>query len=66
MGVLTITPNRRMLTKRGYKLVFRHGLKTLITRAVRMCYSRDIEHVRYNIRSNNDACTLNVSDKERY
>ena len=61
-----ITPTRRTLTKRGYKLVFRYGLKMIITRVIRMRYPRDMEHVRYNIWSDHDAHTLNASDKERY
>ena len=63
---LKITPIKRMLTKKGYKLVFRHGLKTIITKVVRMRYPRDMEHIGYNIRSDHDACTSNASGKERY
>ena len=61
-----ITLIRVTLTKRGYKLVFRHGLKTITTRVIKMCYPKDKEHVRYNIWSDHDARTSNASDKERY
>ena len=60
-----ITLIRVTLTKRGYKLVFRHSLKTITTRVIKMCYPRDMEHVRYNIWSDHDARTSNASDKER-
>ena len=46
---LTLTPLRRALTESRFELVFRHSLKTLITREVRMRYPRDMEHIGYNI-----------------
>ena len=42
---LTLTPIRRALTTRRNKLVFRHDLKTITTRVVRMRYPKDMEHV---------------------
>ena len=65
-GELTIIPIRRTLTKSRHKLVFRHGLKTITIRVIRMCYPQDMEHLGYNIWNDYDARTSNVSDKERY
>jgi len=63
---LMITPIRATLTKSRYKLVFRHSLKTLRTKVVRMCYLGDMKHVRYNIRCDHEVCTSNASNKVRY
>ena len=63
---LTITPIKGMLTKSRYKLVFRHGLKTITTMVVRMCYAGDMEQVKYNIWSDHGARTSNASNKKRY
>ena len=63
---LTLIPIRKALTKRRNKLVFRHCLKMITTKVVRMLYPRDTEHIGYNIRCDNNACTSNASNKKRY
>ena len=63
---LTLTPIRRALTKRRNKRIFRHGLKTITTRVVKMLYPRDTKHIGYNIRCDNNAPTSNASNKKRY
>ena len=63
---LTLTTNRRALTESINKLVFRHYLKMITTRVVRMLYPRDTEQVGYNIWCDNNVCTSNVSNKKRY
>ena len=66
MGVLMTTPRRRSLTKTRHELVFGHNLKTIIAGVVRMCYPRDVKHLRYKIRSDHNARTSNAYDKKRY
>ena len=61
-----LTLIRRALTKRRNKLIFRHGLKTITTRVVRMLYLRDMEHIGYNIWCDNNARTSNTSNKKSY
>ena len=63
---LTLTPIRRALKKSRNKLVFGHSPQTLITRVVRILYPRDMEHIRDNLRYDNNACTSNTSNEERY
>ena len=46
---LTTTSIRGTLTKRRYELIFRHGLKMITTKVVRMLYPQDTEHIGYNI-----------------
>ena len=65
-GELTNTPVRGTLTKRGYELVFGHNPQTFITRVVMMLYLRDMNYLGYNIQSDHNVHTLNVSNKERY
>ena len=62
---LTFTPIRRALTKKK-KVVFRHNLKTITTRVVRMCYPGDMEHIGYSIRCDHYTRTSNASNKKRY
>ena len=45
---LTLTLIRRVLIKSKNKLVFRHCLKMITTRVVRIFYPRDMEHIGYN------------------
>ena len=61
-----LTLIRRALTKRRNKLIFRHGLKTITTRVVRMLYLRDTEHIGYNIWCDNNARNSNASNKKKY
>ena len=63
---LMITPIRGMPTKRRYELVFGHNPQTITIGIVRMRYPQDTEHPRYNIWSDHDARTSNVSNKKRY
>ena len=61
-----ITPIRGTLTKRGYELVFGYNSQTLIIGVVKMLYLWDMEHLRYNIQSDHNVRTSNVSNKKRY
>ena len=63
---LTIALISGMLTKSGNHLVFGHSPQTLTTGVVRMLYPRDMEHIGYQLRCDNNARNLNVSMKERY
>ena len=63
---LTLTPLRRALTKSIFELIFGHSPQILTTRVVRKLYPRDIEHIRNNLRCDNNALTSNASDKMRY
>ena len=63
---LTLTPIRRVLTKRRNKLVFRHSLKMISTGVVSMLYPQDMEHIGYNIKCDHYTRTLNASNKKRY
>ena len=55
-----------MLTESENHLIFGHSPQMLTTGVVKMHYPRDMEHLRYNIRSDHSACTSDASDKERY
>ena len=63
---LMLTPIRRALTESRTKLVFRHCLKMIIARVVRMLYLGDTKHIGDNLRCENNAHTSNVSNEERY
>ena len=63
---LMLTLIRQTLTEGRKKLIFRHCLKMIITGVVRMLYPGDIEHIRYNIRCDNNARTSNASNEMRY
>ena len=65
-GELTITLIRWTLIRRRNKLIFRHSLKTITTRVVRMLYLRDMEHIGYNIWCDNNARNSNASNKKKY
>ena len=63
---LTLTTNRRALTESINKLVFRHYLKMITTRVVRMLYPRDTEHIEDNLWCDNNVRTSNASNEKRY
>ena len=63
---LTIAPISGTLTESRDHLVFGHSPQTLTIGVVRMLYPRDTEHIRYQLRCDNYACTLNASMKKRY
>ena len=63
---LTITPIRRALVECRNHLVFGHNPQMLTSRVVRMLYPRNMEHIEYQLRCDNNARTSNVSMKERY
>ena len=43
-----------------------HSPQTITTEVVKMLYPRDMEHLRYNIWNDHNACTSNASNKKRY
>ena len=61
-----IAPIRWTLIKKGYKLIFGHSPQPLTTEIIRMHHPQDMEHLKYNIRSDHNAHTSNASNKERY
>ena len=63
---LMLTPLRRVLIESRFKFIFGHSPQTLTTRVVRKLYPRDTEHIRNNLRCNNNVRTSNTSMKERY
>ena len=63
---LTLTPLRRALTKSKFEFVFRHNLKTLITRVVRKLYPREIHIVIYSQHTINLISTINSLTKIDY
>ena len=63
---LTLTPLRRALTKSKFEFVFRHSLKTLITRVVRKLYPREIRIMVYFQRTINLISTVNSLTKIDY
>ena len=63
---LTLTPLRRALTESRFELVFRHSLKTLITRVVRKLYPREIHIVIYFQHTINLISTVNSLTKIDY
>ena len=63
---LTFTSIRSAFIESRNKLVFGHNPQTLTTGIVRMFYLQDMEHIRYNIRCDNYACTSNAREEMRY
>ena len=63
---LTLTPIKRALTESRNKLVFRHCLKKIIARVVRMLYPGDTKHIGDNLQCENNAHISNASNEERY
>ena len=63
---LMLTPLRRALTKSRFEFVFRHSLKTLITRVVRKLYPREIRIMVYFQRTINLISTVNSLTKIDY
>ena len=63
---LTLTLVKRVLTESRFELIFGHSPQMLTTRVVKKLYPRDTEHIRNNLRCDNNARTSNVSDKMRY
>ena len=61
-----LIPSSRVLTKSRHELIPEHSPQTLTTRIVRKLYLRDPKHIRNQLRCDRNACTLNVSEKERY
>ena len=48
------------------KFVSRHGPKTITTRVVKMRYPRNVQFLKYKIRSNYYTCTLEYGNKLRH
>ena len=63
---LTLTPLKRALTKSRFEFVFRHSLKTLITRVVRKLYPREIRIMVNFQRTINLISTVNSLTKIDY
>ena len=63
---LTITPICETLTKSENHLVFGHSPQTLIIGVVRMLHLRNMKHICNKLQCDYNACTSNVSRKERY
>ena len=63
---LTLTPLRRMHTESRFEFVFRHSLKTLITRVVRKLYPREIRIMVNFQRTINLISTVNSLTKIDY
>ena len=62
----TFTPSSRVLTKGRHELIPRHYPQTLTARIVKKLYHRDMKYIRNQLRRDRDACTSDVSEKERY
>ena len=65
-SVQLTTPYGKNLTKVRDKLVSGHSLQMIIVRVVRICYPRDVQYLRYKIRSNYDTCTSECGNKLRH
>ena len=63
---LMLTPIRRALIESRFELIFGHSPQTLTTKVVRKLYPRDMEHIGYQLRCDNNVRTSNASMKERY
>ena len=63
---LTLIPVKRALTESRLELIFGHCPQMLTTRVVKKLYPRNTENIGDNLRCDNNACTLNASDKMRY
>ena len=63
---LMITLISGTLTKSENHLVFGHNPLMLTTEVVKMLYPQDTEHIRYQLRCDNNVRTSNTSMKERY
>ena len=63
---LMLTLIKMTITERRNKLVFRHCLKMITTKVVKMLYPGDTEHIGYNIQSDHYERTSNTSNKEMY
>ena len=63
---LMITPIRRVFAKSKNHLVFGYSPQMLTSGVFRMLYSRNMEHIEYQLRFDNNSRTSNVSMKERY
>ena len=61
---LAITLIRRVLAERRNHLIFGHSPQTLTFGVVRMLYPRNIEHIGYQLRCDNNARTLNAYERE--
>ena len=63
---LTVTPIKRVLAESRDHLVFGHNPEMITSRVVRMLYPRNMKHICNKLQCDNNACTSNVSMKERY